>query len=166
MPRDEPLRFFVDETSLGVARALAMVRGDVVYPGHRRLPKVPEGTKDPDWMPVIAGLGLVVISRDRHIKSKAAELEAYRALGLRAFWIAGDRDLGNWENLTRLVKWWPTVERLIDAKGAGPWFYALNLTSVTEIGIKPPRPTRGMSTRPSPPARRRPPDQLDLDLPW
>jgi hypothetical protein len=164
VPRDEPLRFFVDETSLGVARALAAVRGDVVYPGHRRLVDVPLGTKDPDWMPVISGLGLVVISRDRHIKSKAAELEAYRALSLRAFWIAGDRDLGNWENLTRLVKWWPTIERLIDAKGAGPWFYALNLTTVTELGIRQPRPPRGTSTPSAKPPPRRRNDQLDLKL--
>jgi PIN like domain len=162
MPRDEPLEFFVDETTLGVGRALAQVRGDVVHPGHRRLPDVPVGTKDPDWMPVIAKLGLVVISRDRHIKSKPAELEAFRDLGLRAFWIAGDRDLGNWENLTRLVKWWPTIERKIAEMGPGPWFYSLNLTTVTELLIRPPRPARGSSSPTTIKPKRRKNDQLKL----
>jgi hypothetical protein len=163
VPRDEELRFYVDETSLGVARSLAAVRGDVVYPGHRRLRAVPAGSKDPEWMPIVAGMGLVVISRDRHIKTKVAELEAYREHGLRAFWIAGDRDLGNWENLTRLVRWWDTIERIIKARGPGPWFYALNLTTVAELGIRQPPPPRG-ATRPSPPSTRRHADQLDLDL--
>lgn len=166
MPRDEPLRYFVDETSLGVARALAAVRGDVVHPGHRRIPNVPVGTPDPDWMPIIADLGLVAISRDRHIKSKAAELEAYRTLKVRAFWIAGDKDLGNWENLARLVKWWPTIERLIEARGPGPWFYALNLTNVTELGLRPARPASaavGTASTPAPRESRRN-DQLDFKL--
>lgn len=39
-------RFFVDENALPVARALAAVRRDVVYPGHDRLPEVPLGAPD------------------------------------------------------------------------------------------------------------------------
>ena len=165
MPRDEELRFYVDETSMGIARSLAAVRGDVVFPGHRRLPAVPPGTKDPDWMPVVAGLGLVVISRDRHIKSKPAELDAYRQHGLRSFWIAGDRDLGNWENLTRLVRWWEAMERIIKTRGPGPWFFALNLTTVTELGIRPPRARRGATTTSSSPSPRRSRDP-QLKIPW
>jgi hypothetical protein len=115
------------------------------------------------WMPVVAGMDLVVISRDRHIKTKPAELQAYRDVGLRAFWIAGDKDLGNWENLTRLVKWWPTMERLIKERGAGPWFYALNLTSVKEIGIRPERSPRASSV-PGKERRRLGDDQLKLEL--
>jgi len=164
MPRDEDLRFFVDETTLGVGRALAMVRGDVVHPGHRRLPGVPAGALDTEWMPIVADLGLVVISRDRHIKSKAAELAAFHAAGLRAFWIAGDKDLGNWENLTRLVRWFERIERIIAAKGPGPWMYALNLTSVTELFVPSPRPPRPRSNLSAQPRSAAKPRQLNLDL--
>jgi hypothetical protein len=65
VPRDEDLHFFVDETSLGVAHALAKVRGDVVHPGHRRVvPGIPKGALDTEWMPIVAELDLVVISPD------------------------------------------------------------------------------------------------------
>lgn len=41
-------------------------------------------------------MDLIVTSRDRHIKSKPAELAAFRDHRLRAFWIAGDKDLPSW----------------------------------------------------------------------
>lgn len=137
MPRDADPRWFVDETSLGLARALALVRGDVLHPGHRRLLEVPLSTPDPEWMPVVAERGLVVISRDRHIKSKQAELQAYVDHGLRAFWIAGDKDMGNWENLRRIVRSWDRMERIVRDRPTGPWFYSIFETSLVEVHVQP-----------------------------
>lgn len=152
MPRDDEVRFFVDETSLPLGRALAHLRGDVVHPGHRRLPEVPAGTLDPDWLPIVGGRGLVVIGRDRHIVTKPAELAAYREHSIKAFWIAGDKDLGNWENMTRIARWWAEMERVIEKRGAGPWFYSVWPTTVSELRVRDPsRP------RPTTPVRRVPP---------
>lgn len=164
MPADLEPRFFVDETSLGIARALALVRGDVLHPGHRRLPEIPTGTPDPIWMPLIAERNLVVISRDKHIKSKPAELAAFRTYGLRAFWISGPKDLGNWETLVRIVHWWNEMERLIRDRREGPWFYALNATGVAEIVVV----DRVKPARSAPPQKAPSVDtngQLRLDLP-
>lgn len=127
------LRFFVDESALGVAKALEIARHDVVHPGHRLIPDVPLGTLDPDWMPVVAQRGLVVISRDRRIRTKPAELEAFRAHGLRAFWIAGKRDLSTWDALVRLVRRWHELEEVIRLRGPGPWFYSVTDERVREI---------------------------------
>lgn len=99
-------------------------------------------------MPVVASLGLVVISRDRHIRSKLGELEAFLAYGLRAFWIAGDKDLGNWENLGRIVRSWDGMERIVRERPAGPWFYEVHQTRLTEIVVRPRMRTSG-----PPPAR-------------
>jgi hypothetical protein len=63
-------RFFFDESVLGVAKAIARARRDVVHPGHRLLPSIPPGTLDPVWMPIVADLGLVVIARDRRIRTR------------------------------------------------------------------------------------------------
>lgn len=77
--KPEDLRFFVDETSLGIGKALAIVRTDVVHTGHPWIShRIPLGAKDPDWMPVVAELGLAVISRDRRIKTKHAKMMRYR----------------------------------------------------------------------------------------
>lgn len=134
--RDQTLRFYVDETSMGLGKAMALLRRDVVHPGHRRLPQVPTGSKDPDWMPVVAGLGLIVISRDRHIRSKPAELAAFHAHGLRAFWIGGKKDLSNWDTLARLIRYWGAIEDVIVDRGDGPWFYAVNEGGLSEIRVR------------------------------
>lgn len=138
MPRDDELRFFVDETSLPLGQALARLRGDVVHPGHRRLPEVPPGTLDPDWLPIIGARGLVVIGRDRHIVTKPAELEAYTEYRIKAFWITGTKDLGSWENLRRVARWWDQMERIVEKRGDGPWFYGIWPTTVSELRVRDP----------------------------
>ena len=127
--------WFVDETSLGLGKMLAIARDDVVHPGHHDLPSVPTGTLDTVWMPIIAALGLVVISRDKRIRSKPAEIAAFRAAGLRVFWIAGKKDLSNWENLKLIVKWWDRMEEIVRDRGAGPWFHAVSDGVIREFTV-------------------------------
>lgn len=131
----ENLRFFADESVLGLGKALAIARRDLVHPGHPIIPDVPTGALDTVWIPEVAARGLVVIARDRHIRTKPAEIEALRDAGLRVFWIAGKRDLTTWGYLTRLVRRWDEIERTIADRGPGPWFYAVNEASLREIRL-------------------------------
>jgi len=73
MAEDAPARFFVDENDLALGRSLAAARRDVVHPGHPRLAQVPLGTPDREWLPVVGGFGLVVITRDKKIRSRPVE---------------------------------------------------------------------------------------------
>lgn len=50
-------RFFVDEDSLGLGKALNSKRGGVVYPGHKDLPEVPRQALDDEWLPIIGKMG-------------------------------------------------------------------------------------------------------------
>jgi hypothetical protein len=127
------LRFYADENILGLGKALAIARDDVVHPGHVLLPDVPLGTLDPNWMPAIGARGLIVLGRDRHIRTKPAELAALRAHGLRVFWLAGKRDLTTWGYLVRIVLRWEDIESTIASRGAGPWFMAIADNRITEI---------------------------------
>lgn len=129
------LRFFADESVLGVGKALAAARRDLVHPGHPLVPDIPTGTLDPDWIPIVAAKQWVVLARDRHIRTKPVERALFQQHGLRVFWIAGKRDMGNWANLKLLVRWWDKMEDLIETRGPGPWFYALGDTQVTEIAV-------------------------------
>lgn len=129
-------RFFVDENALGLARSLVPARRDVVHPGHRLLlPDVPLGTLDTDWLPVVGRLSLVVISRDKRIRTKPANLAAFRAAEARAFWIAGEKDLGTWATLVRIVRRWDSIEDVIATRGKGPWFYAITDGGLSEIAL-------------------------------
>lgn len=129
------LRFFVDETSLGLGKALAIARTDIIHVGHPLIPAVPTGTIDPDWIPVVAALGLVVIGRDRRIRTKPVERALLRDHGLRVFWIAGYRDLSTWDYLVRMVRRWDDVEETLEQRGPGPWFMAVNENGLREIPV-------------------------------
>jgi hypothetical protein len=129
------LRFFVDESSLAMGKILAIAREDVIHTGHPLMPEVPVGTLDPDWIPAVAARGLAVISRDKRIRTKPAELELFRQHQLRAFWIAGKRDLDNWQTLGRLVRRWDDIEEALRERGPGPWFYAINESGLKEIPV-------------------------------
>lgn len=136
MPADPAnLRFFVDESLLGLGKALSIARRDTIYPGHTLIPEVPLGTLDPAWIPAVAARGLIVIARDRRIRTKPGELSILRSSGLAGFWIAGKRDLDNWGYLVRVVKRWADIEKAISRRGVGPWFCAINEHNVTDIPV-------------------------------
>ena len=118
-------RFYFDESLLGVGKALAIARTDVVHAGHALVPQAPLGALDTEWIPAVAGLGLVVVARDRRIRTKPAELALLRAHALRVFWLAGKQDESNWGYLVRLVDAWSRIEAFVDNRGAGPWFVAI-----------------------------------------
>lgn len=61
------VRFYVDESALGLGKALGAARKDVVYVGHRLIPECRLGTPDPEWMKAVARRELVVIGRDKRI---------------------------------------------------------------------------------------------------
>jgi len=129
------LRFYVDESALGLGKALEAARRDTVHAGHKLIPECPLGVLDTDWIPAVAARSLIVIARDRHIRTRPQELERFREAGLRVFWIAGKRDMSTWGWLSRLVQHWTAIERIIVERGDGPWFYAVNEQSVREMDV-------------------------------
>jgi hypothetical protein len=90
------LRFYVDESALGLGKALEAARRDTVHAGHKLIPECPLGVLDPEWIPAVAASNLIVIARDRHIRTRPQELERFREADLRVFWIAGKRDMSTW----------------------------------------------------------------------
>jgi PIN like domain len=63
--------YFTDENTLGLGKHLRRSgRDDVLYPGHEDLPEVPLGTLDLDWMPIVAEWDLIVVTRDRRIRTR------------------------------------------------------------------------------------------------
>jgi PIN like domain len=129
------LRFFVDESALGLGKVLEIARSDVIHAGHRLIPEVPVGALDTEWIPEIAGRELVVIARDKRIRTKPGELALLREHDLRVFWLAGRRDLSTWGYLTRIVRRWSEIEAAISARGQGPWFIAINESRLTELTV-------------------------------
>ncbi len=86
--------YFTDENTMGLGKLLRRNgRTDIRYPGHEELLGVPLGSADLEWMPVVGALGLIVITRDRRIRTRPAELAAYWEHGIRSVWIGAKQDL-------------------------------------------------------------------------
>jgi hypothetical protein len=126
-------RFYVDQSATGLGLALAAARKDTIHVGHPLIPECPFGVLDPEWIPAVAARGLVVIARDKKLRSKPIEVRALWDSGLRVFCIGGKRDLSTWEWLVRAVRHWARMEKLIATRGPGPWIYMLNEHSIDEF---------------------------------
>jgi len=132
----ERLRFYVDESALGVGKALAAAREDTIHVGHPLIPECPLGIEDPDWISAVAARGLIVIGRDKHIRTRPAEVLHLHDAGLRAFYLGGKQDSTTWGWLTWLVRRWDDIEEVIRDRGLGPWFYVVNAGNVVERPIR------------------------------
>ena len=87
------IRWYADEIVLRLGKLLARQRDDVAHPGHPAVPEILPGALDTEWMPVVARRRWVVLHRDRRIRTRLAELEIFRAEGLKTVWFAESRDL-------------------------------------------------------------------------
>jgi hypothetical protein len=125
--------YFTDENILGLGKLLRRSgRDDVLFPGHDDLPEVPLGMLDPDWMPIVAERGLIVVTRDRRIRTRPAELRVYREHGIRSVWIGAKQDLGPHAQVELFLKHESRLQREITKRGPGPWALAM-----TPSGVRP-----------------------------
>lgn len=131
------IRFYVDADLLGVAKVLVGVRADVTHPGdpgglgldgHHRIPcPILPGAKDTVWIPQVAALGWVTITRDRHIQSRPAERSAIVNHSARVITLDARHALNKWAQLEIIVTQWRAIEALADIPG--PWIYTVTRTS-------------------------------------
>ena len=83
--------------------------------------------KDPEWLSVVGRLGLVVITRDKKIRSRPVEAEQVVAAGIRGFVLTSAGDLSTWDTLTLLVRQWDAMEQYLAENAAGPWLAAVTI---------------------------------------
>lgn len=122
-------RWFVDENSLGVAKALAYVRGDITWPGAPDGP-ILAGASDTAWLPIVGRAGLVVLTRDKRIRSRPLERQALLDHGVRACFLTSGGTLDLFSQLRMWLRYWDDIEGLVAAEPA-PW-----LASVTRTGVR------------------------------
>jgi hypothetical protein len=133
VPREVGARFFFDENLLPVGRALAAVRGDVVFPGHPGAPEFPPGVQDVEWVAIAGRQGLIAITRDRKIRTRPVERQVVLDSGARLVCITGKQNLNMWQRLDAVVRAWPAIE---DVTGQpGPWVKGLAAGSLRDLKL-------------------------------
>lgn len=126
------IRWYFDESLLGAAKLLDATRADVVRPGHPLVPHLPLGTPDTQWIPMVARAGWVAFVRDRRIRTRPAEAEAFRAEGLRIVFFGGKKDQTPADQAALFTRNLDRLERVLVKEGPGPWAYVL-----TGAGLAP-----------------------------
>jgi hypothetical protein len=66
---------------------------------------------------VVAARGWLIVTRDRHIQRRTAELNAVREHGAKMVNLAGAETIGTWAQLEVLLIRWHEIEPLIDQPG-------------------------------------------------
>jgi hypothetical protein len=137
------VRFYLDADVLGLAKVLVQVRSDVTYPGdpggtlHRRTrpacPITAPATKDDVWIPQVATLGWLIITRDSKIADNRAEIAAVRDSGARMVSLAGPEAIGTWAQLEVLLCQWRAIERKLDEPG--PFVYSATRTALSWVPL-------------------------------
>ena len=135
----EALRFYVDESALGLGKALAAARRDTIHVGHPLIPECALDVLDIDWIPAVASRNLIVIGRDKRIRTKPEEIRRLLEANLRVLQIGGKRDLSTWEWLVRLVRHWDEIEDVVRVRPMGQWFYVINEAGLSEVSWPPAR---------------------------
>lgn len=135
------VRFYVDADCLGLARIVAGLRDDVTYPGDpggmiRKRSRPPcvittPDTADSVWIPQVAALGWGIITRDRAIQRKPAELAAVHTHGAKMFAITTTEKLSTWHLLEIVTINWRRMEVLLD--DPGPFIYAITRTGARKV---------------------------------
>lgn len=131
----DALRFYLDESALGLGKALGAARQDTIHVGHKLIPECPTGVLDPVWIPAVGRRGLVAIGRDKHIRTRPAEVLQIRDSGLRVLRIGGKRDLPTWDVRVR-------TGRRFSIRVAAP--------DSRRTSGRPPPPTTGRNLPPAP----------------
>jgi hypothetical protein len=130
-----PGRFFVDENDLALGKALREIHSDVLYPGHDELPEVPRGTLDDNWLPLVGGARLVVITRDQRIRYRPVERQLWVAHRVRGFVLTGRGSQSTVDSLALLWRQWAAIGAFIEQQPNGPWMVAVTAGALRTIEL-------------------------------
>lgn len=131
------LVFFTDENTLGMGKLLRnRGRDDILYPGHEGLPEIPLGTSDLVWLPVVGARSLIVITRDRRIRTRPAELDLYHEHGIRSVWLGAKKDLRPQDQVDLFLRHEARLRREIIKRGRGPWALTMSVNGIRPLQLR------------------------------
>jgi hypothetical protein len=141
--RQAEVRFYFDADVLGLAQVVGRLRLDATYPGdpgvtskRRRRPAcivTSPAVKDPVWIPQVAEQGWLIITRDRRIQHRPAEINAVLGAGAKLVTLASADAGDTWAQLEVLMCQWRGVERL--ANEAGPFIWTATRSSLKPVRL-------------------------------
>ena len=141
--KEAAVRFYFDADVLGLAHVIADLRPDATYPGdrggvvHKQLrrpcPIESPATKDSVWIPKVADLGWLIVTRDARIQEHRAEIAAVRNSGARMVALGSREAGGTFAQLEVLMCQWRAVEGCLSE--TGPFIYVATRTTFRSVDL-------------------------------
>lgn len=102
---------------------------------------------DERWIAEVTSQGLVILTKDTHIRSRPAERNVFQAAGARAFVLA-TRGASRLDNLRAVLIAWPRIEAEVATRDA-PFMFGIDRTGALTQYVPPPfaAPKRATPTR-------------------
>lgn len=135
------VRFYMDADVLGLGKLVAGLRHDVTFPGdvgdviHKRqrsaCPVTTPKALDTEWIPTVAGMGWLAITRDSQIQSHASEIGAVMDHGAKLVALSGKTARTTWTQLEILMHQWRNLEKLVEQPG--PFIYRATKSALTKV---------------------------------
>lgn len=120
------IRYFVDENTIALGKAVASGRDDTVVIGQPPVDQLLRcGMADVEWIPVVAARGWVVITIDHHLRTRPNEARIADQCGLKCVNLRGAGNLDRSAQLARLMDHWDAVDQFVQDHPNGPWWLSL-----------------------------------------
>ncbi len=103
--------FFDNNISLNMARAMALL--DVECRVLHLQDQFKEGAKDEEWLPFVGKNDYILVTRDKKITRRKAELLAYKRHKVGAFILTG-KNLTIWAQVKQLILSWENMKKLAE----------------------------------------------------
>jgi hypothetical protein len=125
------LTYYLDASlPIAVRTAVAGCRDDVLYAGGRGAPT--EDTDDDVWLPIAGRQDWVCVMRDKHIRTRPRERQAFLDNGVRLFCLTDAGNATRWQVLDLVVRRWGRITETAQAH-PGPYIYAVTLSDFRPI---------------------------------
>jgi PIN like domain len=141
--RRADVRFYFDADIRGLGKLLANLRPDITYPGdpggevHKRVrePCVIADLATPDdiWIPRVTARRWLIVTRDRHIRTRPREIAAVRDYGARLVALTAADATNTFNQLEVVMCRWRDLLRCLDRDG--PFIYAATRSTFEAVSL-------------------------------
>ncbi len=112
------MKFFFDNNlGTNLANGFRAFGEDVVH----LVDEFHQNADDTQWLPIIGQRGWVLVTKDRRIRYRPAEIAAYRSNRIGGFVLSG-KNVNGWAIIQQLVRNWPRMKELVE-KTRAPFLY-------------------------------------------
>lgn len=80
---------------------------------------------------------MIVITRDKRIRTRPAEFALYHEHGVRCVWLGAKKDLRPQDQVDRFLRHEDRLVREIIKRGQGPWALTMTLNGVRPLALRP-----------------------------